>query len=200
MMSEDRPLQLIYPPPTAEERMVAPSQILGTGIFIATEAMFFAGFISAFSLTRAGAPGGLWPPPGQPRLPVESTLINTVALLLSAAALHYAARKFREDPSLAVRPYQAAIALGAFFVAFQGYEWVNLLSQGLTMTSSTYGAFFYLIVGTHGLHVIGGLGALVWVYQMLRQGMLNKHTMTAMQMFWYFVVGLWPVLYWLVYL
>lgn len=200
LMSDERPLQLIYPPPPPEERMVAPSQILGTGIFITTEVMFFAGMISAFSLVRAGAPGGIWPPPGQPRLPVETTLLNTAALIASAVALHYAVRRFQEDPALARRPYQVAMVLGSVFVAAQGFEWVGLLSNGLTMTSSTYGAFFYLIVGTHGLHVLAGLGALFYVYRLLTQNLLSRHTLTAMQMFWYFVVGLWPVLYWLVYL
>ena len=50
MSSDRRPLQLIHPPPTAEQRQVAPSQIIGTGIFILTEVMFFAGLISAFAV------------------------------------------------------------------------------------------------------------------------------------------------------
>ncbi len=200
VMSEDRPLQLIYPPPSVEKRQVAPSQIIGTGIFILTEVMFFAGLMSAYAVVKAGAPGGIWPPPGQPRLPIWETGINTGALLLSAVALWYAGKKFRENPELALRPYQAAMALGLFFVAFQGSEWVQLLGNGLTLTSSTYGAFFYLIVGTHALHVLAGVGALVYVYRLLTSGMLSRHTLTAMQMFWYFVVGLWPVLYWQVYL
>ena len=63
MMAEQRPLQLIHPRPPDETRRVAPSQVLGTGIFIMTEVMFFAGLISAFALVKAGAPGGIWPPP-----------------------------------------------------------------------------------------------------------------------------------------
>lgn len=200
MSSDRRPLQLIHPPPTAEQRQVAPSQIIGTGIFILTEVMFFAGLISAFAVVKASAPGGIWPPPGQPRLPIETTLFNTVALILSAVALYYAGRRFSESPEAAVRPYQAAVGLGAFFVALQGWEWVRLLADGLTMTSSTYGAFFYLIVGIHGLHVLCGLAALIYVYRLLQTSMLSRHTLIAMQMFWFFVVGLWPLLYWQVYL
>lgn len=199
-MSERRELQLIYPPPPVEQRQVAPSQIIGTGIFILTEVMFFAGLISAFSVVKAGAPGGIWPPPGQPRLPVETTLFNTALLLLSAAAMWYAGRKFAENSQLAKRPYQVAMILGTAFVSLQGFEWVRLLADGLTLTSSSYGAFFYLIVGAHGLHVVGGVAALYYVYRLLRDGLLSRHTLIAMQMFWYFVVGLWPVLYWLVYL
>jgi heme/copper-type cytochrome/quinol oxidase subunit 3 len=90
--------------------------------------------------------------------------------------------------------------LGAFFVVFQGVEWVAMLREGLTMTSSTHGAFFYLIIGTHGLHVLGGLAVLAWAYFRLRSGDLVRSQLLTASIYWYFVVGLWPVLYWRVYL
>ena len=52
-------------------------------IFVATEIMFFAGLMSAHTIAKATVLGGVWPPPGQPRLPVERTAINTAILLLS---------------------------------------------------------------------------------------------------------------------
>ena len=197
---DERRLELIHPTPPPERRQVAPSQIIGTGVFILTELMFFAGLISAFSISKAGAAGGIWPPPGQPRLPAEATLINTVALLASGALLLYAGRLFKDQPARARWPYLASVLLGVFFVAFQGFEWVSLLSQGLTMTSSTYGSFFYVIVGAHGLHALGGLLVLGYVYRLYLADSLSKHTLTAMQMYWSFVVILWPILYVLVYL
>ena len=199
-LSEQRPLELIHPPPTAEQRQMLPSQILGTGVFILTEAMFFAGLISAFTVSRAGAVGGIWPPPGQPMLPVAQTALNTVALILSAVALWYSGKVFKEDPVRAKRPFQISVALGALFVCMQGFEWFNLLAAGLTLQSSTYGAFFYLIVGAHALHAIFGIAVLAYVYRLLHQGLLSRPTMAAMQLFWYFVVGLWPVIYIVVYL
>jgi len=85
-------------------------------------------------------------------------------------------------------------------VVFQGREWVALLRDGLTMTSSTYGAFFYLIVGTHGLHALAAIGALGWAWWRLRGERLEPAQFAAVQIFWYFVVLLWPVLYIRVYL
>ncbi|NIP14241.1 MAG: hypothetical protein GWM88_05715, partial [Pseudomonadales bacterium] len=55
-------------------------------LFIIPETMVFAGLISAFSIVRAQFP--LWPPPDQPRLPIEETAVNTVALLLSGLTLY----------------------------------------------------------------------------------------------------------------
>jgi heme/copper-type cytochrome/quinol oxidase subunit 3 len=92
------------------------------------------------------------------------------------------------------------MGLGGLFVAFQGYEWISLIRQGLTLTSSNHGSFFYLIVGLHGLHAIAGLAALSSSALKLRRGRLAPSSFVATQVFWYFVVGLWPLLYFMVYL
>ena len=51
-----------------------------------------------------------------------------------------------------------SILLGAFFLVFQGYEWIQLLKFGFTLSSSVYGGLFYLLIGAHGFHVMGALG------------------------------------------
>ena len=56
---------------------VIESGVLGMLIFIFTELMLFAGFVSAFLIVKANAVGGVWPPPGQPRLPIAQTLFNS---------------------------------------------------------------------------------------------------------------------------
>jgi cytochrome c oxidase subunit 3 len=176
-----------------------PNAVLGMAIFIFTEVMLFAGLISAHTVTRASSAVG-WPPPGQPRLPAEDTAVNTAALILSGAVMLLAQRRFRRDRAAAFAPLAVAIALGAFFVGFQGVEWVQLIREGLTLTSSTHGAFFYLIVGVHALHAVAALAALCWVSIRLRGGVLPPSTLTAAALFWYFVVGVWPVIYLRVYL
>ncbi len=177
---------------------VLPNAVMGTLIFVVAEVMMFAGLISAFVIVKAGALG--WPPPGQPRLPVEATAFNTAMLLASAAVLYFANRAFVASRDAAKRPLFIAIGLGAFFVCFQGYEWISLIRHGLTITSSNYGSFFYLIVGMHGMHALAGLAMLVRAGLKLTGGLLAPSTFAAAQLFWYFVVGLWPILYFLVYL
>jgi len=175
-----------------------PSAVLGTLIFVIAETMLFAGLISAFTIVKSGALG--WPPPGQPRLPVGTTAFNTAMLLASAGALWLSNRAFARSRDAAKPPLFAAIGLGGFFVCFQGYEWIALLRHGLTINSSNYGSFFYLIVGMHGLHALGGLAVLVRAALRLTGGVLAPSTFAATQLFWYFVVSLWPILYYLVYL
>lgn len=178
---------------------VIPSAALGMLLFLFTEVMLFAGVVSAHNIARSQSLLG-WPPPGQPRLPVDETAFNTAALLLSGALLIWAQRVFRENRRAAKPWLTASIALGAFFVGFQGVEWVGLIREGLTLTSSTHGGFFYLIIGMHGLHAIAALGVLGMSWARLRRGMLAQSTFAAAQAFWYFVVGIWPLLYWQIYL
>ncbi len=182
----------------ARGEQLVPSSVLGMLIFVFTEVMFFAGLISAFAIIKAGSP--IWPPPGQPRLPVEETAVNTAALLASGLLLVLTRRFFQRDRTRARRAMLAAMGLGAFFVIFQGFEWVALIRQGLTLTSSSLGSFFYLIVGLHALHAVVALGLLVVTWRRLQRGWLASSQLATAEVFWYFVVGVWPVLYLTVYL
>ncbi len=177
---------------------LVPNAVLGMLIFIFTEAMLFAGLISAHTIARASSVVG-WPPPGQPRLPFEETALNTAALLLSGVAVFAAQRLLLRNRPRAFQTLALGIALGAFFVGFQGVEWVGLIREGLTLTSSVHGAFFYLIVGIHALHAVGALAALGWAGLRLRRGLMPANSFAAVALFWYFVVGVWPVIYLRVY-
>lgn len=183
---------------SADKRL--PNSVLGMIIFVAAEIMFFAALMSAHTVARATVPGGVWPPVGQPRLPVERTAFNTAILLLSGALLVVANRRARDGFERALPYVGGAIATGIAFVLLQGVEWVALLREGLTMRSSTHGAFFYLIVGAHALHAVVAIVALAAVYFPMRRGRLAASRFAATQVFWYFVVLLWPVIYLRVYL
>jgi cytochrome c oxidase subunit 3 len=86
------------------------------------------------------------------------------------------------------------------FVAVQGFECVKLISYGLTLKSSSYGSFFYLIIGAHALHVAIALFFLLRQVAPMRNGTIKAEAFYTLQAFWYFVVGIWPFLYAVVYL
>lgn len=180
------------------ERPLIPSGVLGMLLFVFTEAMLFAGLISAHAIVRAGQTE--WPPPGQPRLPVEATMVNTVALLASGVLMVFAHFSFRRRPALAKTPLLLALLLGLFFVVAQGREWAALLAQGVTVSSNTFASFFYVIIGTHALHAIGAIGGVAWAWWRLRRGALLPSQLWTVETFWYFVVLIWPILYLRVYL
>ncbi len=182
----------------ARREPIIPSGVMGMLIFIFTETMLFAGMISAFTIVKSSAL--VWPPPDQPRLPIEETAFNTAALLASGVALYFARRAFQRNREEAKRPLLLAMGLGAFFVVFQGVEWVRLVGEGLTLTSSSMASFFYLIVGVHALHAVVALGLLVQTWNRLQRGWLASSQLATAEVFWYWVVGMWPILYLVVYL
>jgi cytochrome c oxidase subunit III len=177
---------------------LVPSAVLGMLIFVFTEVMLFSGFISAFTIMRGSAV--IWPPPGQPRLPAGETAFNTCLLLASGAVLYFARRRYTVELGKLRTGLAAAIILGGGFVLLQGREWVQMLRQGLTLRSSALGSFFYLIVGAHALHAVVALGILVYAWVRLGRRSVPRNTLAAAEIFWYFVVGIWPILYWRVYL
>jgi heme/copper-type cytochrome/quinol oxidase subunit 3 len=177
---------------------LVPSAVFAMLIFVFTEVMLFSGFISAFTIMRGSAI--LWPPPGQPRLPIEETAFNTCLLLASGVVLYVVRRRYTVELGKLRNGLAAAIVLGGGFVLLQGREWAQMLAGGLTLRSSALGSFFYLIVGLHALHAIIALGILVYAWVRLGRRSVPRNTLAAAEIFWYFVVGIWPVLYWRVYL
>ena len=182
---------------TARRAPAVPDAVLGTLILVVAESMLFAGLLSAFTIARAGAE--VWPPIGQPRLPFEATAVNTAALVLSGILLAVGARKHRRDATRGRTTILFAIALGAAFLFLQGTEWVGLLREGLTLTSSALGSFFYLTIGLHGLHVVAGLVALAAARIEIGKARPAPGRLAAAEVFWYFVVGIWPIVYLVVY-
>ena len=171
-------------------------------VFLGSETMFFAGLVSAFLILRAGSPA--WPPPGQPRLPVAVSAVNTLILFASGFAVRQAVRSIRADLRLALTRWLAVTALlGGTFLAVQGSEWIRLLRFGLSFTSSLYGATFYTLIGVHGLHAAAGLAALLVVLRRAANGLycLDDHCgVEVCSLYWCFVVLVWPVLYVIAYL
>ena len=178
-------------------RAVVDNAVLATMFFIGAEVMLFGGLVFGFWIVRLAAP--VWPPPLQPRLPVEVTGVNTLVLLASSVAVVAASRALAHgDSRRAVIRFVTAASLGALFLLVQGYEWVRLIGFGLTASSGSYGGTFYTLIGAHGLHVFG---ALIWLTVMARLTARGRFvdgprgTLRACAMYWHFVVALWPILY-----
>lgn len=189
-------------PPIRSTVAVVSNARLAVLMFLAAEAMFFAGLIGAFLVFRLGS--STWPPPFQPRLPVGVTGVNTVILVMSAFTIHLGLRALRRGELRRLIDYLTlTAALGAIFLAIQGYEWLRLIHFGLTVSSSVYGGLFYTLIGFHGLHVFGALIWLIVVFVYAKRGRFSKNRHTGLvtcSMYWTFVVALWPILYVLVYL
>jgi heme/copper-type cytochrome/quinol oxidase subunit 3 len=172
-----------------------PNSVLGMLIFVTTEIMFFLALVSSHTVIKSTA--GVWAPPESVRLPLLATGFNTLVLLTSGLMLYLAGRNFGKEKA---RTYFAlSIVTGLFFVTLQGYEWVQLIRFGLTMTSGVFGATFFLLVGSHGLHAASGVLALMIVYRLMSRGRINHDQFKALQIFWFLIVAIWPIFYTVVY-
>jgi cytochrome c oxidase subunit 3 len=163
--------------------------------------MFFAGLIGAFIVFRFGSL--VWPPPGLPHLPVAVTWANTSVLLSSAVTMWWAVSAIRGGDAQALTLWTTVtLALGTLFVAVQGAEWVRLIEHGLTLTSGTYGATFYVLIGTHALHVVAAILWLGFIWNRCRLGRYSAAEHVGVQVssiYWFYVCGLWVLLFGLVY-
>lgn len=187
----------------ARPQPILPNAVFGMLVFVLTEAMYFCALVSAFLVIRAGS-GSAWELPAGVRLPVLATGFSTLVLLASGMHMEAAVRVVQRSSDRALRDTAQrwmgrAVLLGMFFLIFQGLEWSRLLKFGLSMSGQIFGACFFLIIGSHALHVAGALGALIWGWRRLVQGTLTSEAAGALRVLWWFVVGVWPVLYGLVY-
>ena len=79
-------------------------------------------------------------------------------------------------------------------LAGQMVAWRSLAAQGVFLPSNPHAAFFYMLSAVHGLHVVGGLGALTWTLRRAAGGAYtasNHDGLTHAAIFWHFMGGVW---------
>jgi len=123
--------------------------------------------------------------------------LNTVVLLASSLTLELsrrslAAMKSGEGPFR--RWGYVTLALGCAFLAGQFQAWRQLAARGVYLSTNPSSSFFYLLTAAHGLHLLGGIGALTYVVARARgtwrvSGKRTVVDLTAL--YWHFMDGLW---------
>jgi cytochrome c oxidase subunit III len=137
----------------AETNATPPSKI-GLGIFLAVVGSLFALFISAYAM-RMQLPD--WRMVPMPRI----LWLNTVMLVLSSLALHGAKNAAGRGAMPELRLGLLAAGISALaFLSGQLLAWRQLTGEGYLLAANPANAFFYVLTGMHGLHLLGGLVAL----------------------------------------
>lgn len=167
--------------------------------FIATEATFFAFLIAGYVYLRAVSP--VWPPPGTPKAELLFPSINTVILLLSGVPAYFAQGAIRNGNQKGLRVGLLLSALlGAIFLAGQVYEYATA-SFGLT--TSVFGAGFFVLTGFHGAHVLAGITMLLVALVMSLGGRFSPEHHFGVEFastYWHFVDLVWILLFTVLYL
>ncbi|MHB8540778.1 MAG: cytochrome c oxidase subunit 3 [Candidatus Acidiferrales bacterium] len=176
----------------AGSRSGIPQRIYVTGITIGMAAilMFFMAFVSAF-IVRKGV-GTDWHAFPLPRI----LWLDTLILLASSATMVRARRFFARGDRQGFRHWWAVTTiLGFLFLAGQLIAWRQMVASGFYVATNASSSFFYVLTAAHGLHLLGGIVALLYV----GRGKLRRLTLaTATEVasyYWHFMDGLWVFLF-----
>jgi cytochrome c oxidase subunit 3 len=175
-----------------------PQRAYVTGMFIGLAGilMFFMAFVSAY-IVRKGMPASGWIPLQVPRL----LWLNTLVLIASSFTLARAHSRFTAKDEDGFRHWWATTTiLGTLFVAGQILAWRQLAAEGIFLASNPSSSFFYVFTGAHGLHLLGGILALLYVQFRATRKVARGTAIEVVSMYWHFMDGLWVFLFLLLYL
>lgn len=174
----------------------------GILLFIGSE-IFLFGALFATYFTFKNIHSGDWPDT-EVELPLLKTSIFTLFLFSSSYTIHKAEHHIKHGNHKAFRNWWGlTILLGLVFLGGQVSEYANLIREGHTLGSSHFMAAFFMLTGTHGLHVFGGLCALTIAWARAQKGQFDaeKHAFPqAVSMYWHFVDIVWVVVFGVIYL
>lgn len=164
---------------------------------IAGITMFFMALTSSF-LVRKGL-GNDWVAFSFPRI----LWVNTLILVASSFTIQAARRYLHEHERAAFKRWWAlTTGLGILFLGGQLIAWKQLARQGVFLVTNPSSSFFYVLTAAHGLHLVGGILALLYVsqrnWQRSRMSLATAADVTSI--YWHFMDGLWVFLLALLYL
>jgi heme/copper-type cytochrome/quinol oxidase subunit 3 len=174
---------------------------LAMGVFIASEAVFFAFLIAAYIYFYGAVLHG---PNASNSLDAIRTGVFTICLFASSGTMWLAERHLLSNRRQGFRLWLAAtILLGVVFLVGQGIEYAGLLAKSITPERNLFGATFFTLTGFHGFHVFCGVVSLCILLALTfspRFGARESSGVGAVSMYWHFVDAVWLVIFSLVYL
>jgi cytochrome c oxidase subunit III len=152
--------------------------------------MFFMALVSAY-IVRKGT-GDDWRVFEVPRI----LWFNTAILILSSFTLSRARRDFlRDDLGNFRHWWLVTTALGFLFLIGQLIAWRQLAAAGVFLATNPSSSFFYVFTAAHGLHILGGLAALLAVAFHQGRRITLATSSHIVGMYWHFMDGLWVFLF-----
>ncbi|WP_285724500.1 cytochrome c oxidase subunit 3 [Psychromicrobium xiongbiense] len=186
---------------------------VGTVVWLSSELMFFAGLFAMYFTLRSTS-GGLWAEETA-KLNFPFALVNTIVLVSSSFSCQmgvFAAERLQPRRTGGLFAFSKwgmnewfilTFILGAIFVAGQSTEYAMLTSEHVTLNANAYGSAFYMTTGFHGLHVIGGLVAFLFIigraYIAKRFGHFEATSAIVTSYYWHFVDVVWIGLFLVIY-
>lgn len=170
---------------------------IGMWVALASILMLFTALTSAYIVRAASSTD--WQPLTRPRV----LWLSTALILISSGTLETARRKLKgQFQSAHKRLLLVTAVLGFAFLLSQLFAWRQLVQQGIYVSSNPHSSFFYLLTATHGVHLVGGLMALLVLSLRTRASGENQlaaakgqATVDAFTIYWHFMALLWIYLF-----
>ncbi|WP_164670215.1 cytochrome aa3 quinol oxidase subunit III [Virgibacillus doumboii] len=175
--------------------------IVGFWIFLAAELSLFGTLFATYAVlfgrtANAPLPGELFTP--------ETTLIMTIILLTSSFTCGVAVHEMRRGAKKSFLTWLIiTLVLGLSFLGLEIYEFHHYVSHGASLKSSAYWSSFFVLAGTHGVHVTFGIGWLtLLVIQAVQRGItsITSRKVFIIGLYWHFLDVIWIFIFTGVYL
>jgi len=170
-----------------------PQRVYLTGMLIALGAilMFFMALLSAWSVRRA------FPNTDWHKIPLPRILwLNTLILLASSATLAFSRRRLIAGLDSDHRHWwQVTTILGMLFLAGQLLAWRQMWGAGFFLATNPSSSFFYVFTAAHGLHVLGGLAALLFVASHTPRRVTRETATRVVTLYWHFLAAMWFLIF-----
>jgi cytochrome c oxidase subunit III len=174
---------------------------IGMWLAMAAILMMFTALSSAY-IVRAASSND-WKPLAMPRI----LLLSTGLILLSSVTLEVARRKHKSAADSSPKLWFCiSAALGIGFLVSQLLAWQQLVRQGIYVATNPHNSFFYLLTAVHGVHLLGGLFALLYLAVRARPPKSDTVAVAKGQaaadvatLYWHFMDVLWIYVFFLLF-
>lgn len=177
------------------------STMLGFWIYLMSDCLIFAMLFAAFGVLGGAYAAG---PAPKDLFDLELVALNTAMLLFSSLTYGLAMLAMVKGKVGQTQGWLAVTGLfGLCFLGIELYEFAHLIGEGATPQRSAFLSSFFILVGTHGLHVTFGIIWLVTLMvQVAQRGLTaaNQRRLMCLSMFWHFLDVIWIGVFTFVYL
>lgn len=175
--------------------------MFGFWVYLMTDLLMFAILFAVYAVLHGNTMGG---PTGADLFKPQLALAETLILLTSSftAGIGMIAAR-RRDMRQTLLWFGITFLLGLSFLGIELYEFAEFIHEGHTMTVNAFLSSFFLLVGTHGLHITSGLLWLgVILVFIIKRGLThsNVRKLALLSLFWHFLDIVWIFIFTVVYM
>jgi cytochrome o ubiquinol oxidase subunit 3 len=176
-------------------------KMFGFWLFLITDVILFGTLFATYVVLRLNTDGG---PTGAELLEMNGIIISTFILLTSSFTSGIAVLEMNKGNKRGLILWLAITAvLGASFIYLEVNEFIHLVHEGANIGTSAYWSAFFVLVGTHGLHVsLGLIWMIALILQIRRRGItpVTKRKVGIISLYWHFLDVVWIFVFSIVYL